>query len=50
MDARLRARIDPVDVVQETFVEATARVGKGKRDDRIPFFLWLRLLAPRKTC
>ena len=48
LDSRLRARIDPSDVIQDAFVEATKRVLNGKRDDRIPLFLWLRLLALQK--
>lgn len=45
LDQRLRTRVDPTDVVQDVFVEATTRIGKRTRDDRIPFFLWLRLLT-----
>lgn len=45
MDQRLRSRIDPADVVQDAFMEATKRFGEQKRDDRIPFFLWMRLLT-----
>lgn len=45
MDQRVRSRIDPSDVVQDAFMEATKRIGKGTRDDRIPFFVWLRLLT-----
>jgi len=45
MDQRLRARIDPADVVQDAFAEATKRIGQQKRDVRIPFFLWVRLLT-----
>ena len=45
IDQRLRSRVDPADVVQDAFVEATKRIGNGKRDDRIPFFLWMRLLT-----
>jgi RNA polymerase sigma-70 factor (ECF subfamily) len=45
MDQRLRSRVDPADVVQDAFVEATTRIGNNTRDERIPFFLWLRLLT-----
>lgn len=45
LDQRLKNRVDPADVVQDVYVEATTRIGQNKRDDRIPFFLWLRLLT-----
>ena len=45
MDQRLRSRIDAADVVQDAFMEATRRFGEQKRDERIPFFLWMRLLT-----
>lgn len=45
MDNRLKARVDSADVVQDAFVEATRRVAERRRDERIPFFLWLRLLT-----
>lgn len=48
MDPNLRARVSPSDVVQETFVEVSTRVGKYLEDPRMPFFLWLRFLAAQK--
>ena len=48
MDPHLRARVSPSDVVQETFVEVSTRVGTYLEDPRMPFFLWLRFLAAQK--
>ena len=48
MDSRLRGRIDASDVVQEAYVEATARFEEYKRDAKMPFFLWLRFLTLQK--
>ncbi|MCR9199498.1 MAG: sigma-70 family RNA polymerase sigma factor [Planctomycetaceae bacterium] len=45
MDARVKPRVDPADVVQDAFVEATHRVTQQQRDARLPVFLWLRLLT-----
>jgi RNA polymerase sigma-70 factor (ECF subfamily) len=48
MDPRLRGRVDEGDVVQEAFIEATARFAEFARDDKMPFFLWLRFLTIQK--
>src|SRR5271156_4817791 len=46
LDQRLRARIDPSDVIQEAFVEATQRRPECERESAVmPRFLWLRLLT-----
>ena len=45
MDERLRERIDASDVVQEAFVEVTARMSDYLRDPVMPFHLWVRLTA-----
>jgi RNA polymerase sigma-70 factor (ECF subfamily) len=47
MDRRLQGRVDPADVLQETFIEAT------RRRDELPrqpdsLFVWLRFLAMQK--
>ena len=46
LDRRLCGRIDPSDVIQETFLEATGRRSEYERQsDPMPPFLWLRFLA-----
>jgi len=48
MDARLRGRIDPADVVQDAFVEASAHRADYFRTPDIPLFLWLRGVVNNK--
>jgi RNA polymerase sigma-70 factor (ECF subfamily) len=45
LDPRVQGRIDPSDVVQETYLEVWRRLGDYLRDPKVPFFLWLRLTA-----
>jgi RNA polymerase sigma-70 factor (ECF subfamily) len=45
MDARLRQRVDPSDVVQEAQLEATRRLEAYLQAPRLPFRLWLRELT-----
>jgi RNA polymerase sigma-70 factor (ECF subfamily) len=48
LDRRLQKRIDPSDVIQETYLEAWSRLADYMRDPKMPFFLWLRFLACQK--
>jgi RNA polymerase sigma-70 factor (ECF subfamily) len=48
MDPRLRGRVDPSDVVQEAYLEASARLPEYARGPTMPFFLWLRLIAGQR--
>jgi RNA polymerase sigma-70 factor (ECF subfamily) len=48
IDPRLHGRIDPSDVIQETCVEALARLAEYTQKPTMPLFLWLRFLAGQK--
>jgi RNA polymerase sigma-70 factor (ECF subfamily) len=48
LDGRLRGRLDPSDVIQEAYLEASARLPEYVARSDLPFFLWLRLLAGQK--
>jgi RNA polymerase sigma-70 factor, ECF subfamily len=48
LDQRLRGRIDPSDVIQETYLEAWQHLAEYVRQPAMPFFLWLRAIAGNK--
>jgi RNA polymerase sigma-70 factor (ECF subfamily) len=48
LDPRLQGRIDASDVIQDTYLEASARRAEYLRNPTMPFFLWLRFLAGQK--
>lgn len=48
LDRRLQGRIDPSDVIQEAYLEASRRLDEYLRDPPMPFFLWLRLVTGQK--
>jgi RNA polymerase sigma-70 factor (ECF subfamily) len=48
LDRRLQGRIDPSDVIQETYIEASRRLAAYLKEPAMPFFLWLRFLAGQK--
>lgn len=48
MDPRLRARLDPSDVLQEVFLDASKRLDEFLDRPDMPFDLWLRLLTGRR--
>jgi RNA polymerase sigma-70 factor (ECF subfamily) len=45
LDARLQARIDPSDVVQEAMIEAARRFSAYLSERPLPFYPWLRQIA-----
>jgi RNA polymerase sigma-70 factor, ECF subfamily len=48
LDRRLHGRIDASDVIQEAYLEASARLPEYLRQPSMPFFLWLRYLTGQK--
>ena len=48
LDRRLSGRIDPSDVVQEAFLEASKRLPEYARKRDMPLLLWLRLVTGQK--
>ena len=48
LDPGLRKRIDPADVLQETFAEVVGRLDEFLAARPMPFFLWVRFLAGQK--
>ena len=48
MDPRLSGRLEPRDVVQESFLEATKRFAYFVENQKSTFFLWLRYLTIQK--
>src|SRR5688572_15096015 len=48
LDPRLVGRLDPSDVVQEAFVDASRRFADYHRDPAMPVFIWLRFLVVQR--
>jgi RNA polymerase sigma-70 factor (ECF subfamily) len=48
LDRRLQGRIDPADVIQEAYLEASQRLPAYLEQRPMPFFLWLRFLVDQK--
>ncbi len=45
MDARLQARVDASDVLQDAFLDVVARLDSYLQGSELPAFLWLRLVV-----
>ncbi len=45
LDPSLRRRVDPADVVQDAWIDATARFDGWRAQPDLPFHVWLRLVA-----
>jgi RNA polymerase sigma-70 factor (ECF subfamily) len=48
MDRRLKGRIDPSDVIQESYIDAARRLKEYSENPSMPFFLWLRFLTAQR--
>ncbi|MGA2436745.1 MAG: sigma-70 family RNA polymerase sigma factor, partial [Bryobacteraceae bacterium] len=48
LDRRLQGRIDPSDVIQDAFLEASSRLPDYLANPSMPFFVWLRFLVAQK--
>jgi len=45
LDARVQARVDASDVIQDAFLEITERMQEYLKNPRVPFYVWLRLVV-----
>lgn len=48
MDRRLRSRVDPVDVLQDTWLDCERRFEEYSANPTMPFFHWLRFLTAQR--
>jgi RNA polymerase sigma-70 factor, ECF subfamily len=48
LDRRLQGRVDPSDIIQEAYIDASARRAEYARQPDMPFFLWLRFLTGQR--
>jgi RNA polymerase sigma-70 factor (ECF subfamily) len=48
LDCRLHGRIDPADVLQEAFVDASRRLAEYAAAPKLPLSLWLRFLISQR--
>jgi RNA polymerase sigma-70 factor (ECF subfamily) len=48
LDRRLQGRLDPADVLQETYLDVARRFPEYAAEPAMPFFLWLRLLTGQR--
>ena len=48
MDRRLKGRLDPSDVIQESLIDAARRLPEYAKEPAMPFFLWLRFLTGQR--
>ena len=48
LDRRLQGRLDPADVLQETYLDVARRFPEYAADPALPFYLWLRFLTGQR--
>jgi len=49
LDPRVRRRVDPADVLQESFAEIVRRLEEYRASPAMPFFLWVRFITLQKA-
>ena len=48
LDRHLQGRVDPSDIIQEAYIDASVRLAEYARQPDMPFFLWLRFLTGQR--
>ncbi len=48
MDRRLQGRVDPSDIIQESYIDAARRLPEYVTNPKMPFFVWLRWLVGQR--
>jgi len=48
LDRRLQGRVDPSDVLQDAYLDASRRLPEYAGNTNMPFFLWLRFLTSQR--
>jgi len=48
LDRRLQSRVDPSDVLQQAYVDLTARMSDYTRDLTMPPYLWMRIVTGQR--
>lgn len=48
MNTKMRGRVDPSDVIQEAFVDASNRLPEYLAKPEVPFYVWLRSLTSQR--
>src|SRR5262245_56269366 len=48
LDRRLQGRVDPSDVLQESFLDVSRRLNEFVANPVMPFFLWVRLITGQR--
>ncbi|WP_145386175.1 sigma-70 family RNA polymerase sigma factor [Stieleria neptunia] len=48
LNRNIQRRVDPADIVQEAFIEASKRIADYAKSPEMPFYLWLRHITGQK--
>ncbi len=49
LDPRLQGRVDPSDVIQEAWLDASRRLPEYRNEPAVSFYLWLRFLVGQRV-